>query len=163
MYSGKRQNSHRAELDARARAMIKEIGIAIREPPENSQTTGSVSRSLAFKHTTNPDYKSKLSKHRDIRGSGKYRHPQGVVVATFYFKKSNGKYHKCGHEELPATTDLPSVNFAAGDTKFQLHPSDGSVYFVTGSANAWFTHEVTCKCSKSGDWLRVSVPTFVFW
>ena len=166
MYSGKRQKSYMPALDGPARAMIQGVGITVKAPPANSTTTGSQSGALAFKHTHTSFQKllAQLSRHRDIRGRGAYRFPQGVAVATFWYQKTaDNKYIRDG-EDLPEAEDLPSVDFEAGtDVKFKLHPGDGSVYLMTGSANAFFTHKVTCNQSKSGDWLRVSVPTFVFW
>ena len=47
--------------------------------------------------------------------------------------------------------------------EFTLHLGGGSVYMMTGSTNTHFTHQVTCTPSKSGEWLRVCVPIFLFW
>ena len=152
-------------LDGPARAMIKGVGITVKAPPAKSTTTGSQSGGLVFKHTHTSFRKllAQLTRHRDIRGRGAYRFPQGVAVATFWYKKIDNKYFRAGGD-LPKAEDLPSVDFEAGeDIKFKLHPGDGSVYLMTGSANAFFTHKVTCNSTKSGDWLRVSVPTFLFW
>ena len=90
--------------------------------------------------------------------------PIYVAVVTFWFKKNrnNNKYERTGNGEMP--DQITSVDFSANkDEKFRLLPGDASVYVMAGSANAHFTHTVTCKTSTNGDWLRVSVPTFLFW
>ena len=107
---------------------------------------------------------AQISRHRDLEpGRRSYAMPQSTTVATRMFKRVGGKYVRTTGNEMPEPVDLPGVKFVAGQTKFTLHPGDGSVYMMTGSANAHFTHQVTCTPSKSGDWLRVSVPTFLFW
>ena len=91
MHSGKRQKSYMPALDGPARAMIQGVGITVKAPPAKSKTIGSQSGGLVFKHTHTSFRKrlAQLSRHRDIRGIGAHRFPQGVAVATFWYKKTD--------------------------------------------------------------------------
>ena len=176
MRSGTRLKEFRQEFDELARLMLEAVDIALRVGParrKGSETRGSITGAIAYKINELDDKSmtAQLSTHRDIEAARRsYGLPQSTTVSTRIFKldPNSSQYIHVNEllnvdENWPDLADLPGIKFVAGKKEFTLHPGDGSVYMMTGSANAHFTHQVTCTPSKSGEWLRVCVPTFLFW
>jgi hypothetical protein len=137
---------------------------------QTNSFTHAFTGALAFKVTRDANKKdfAQLAEHRDSKnGGGDFRYPQAVAVVTFWFKKDaqRNKYQRVGKGDTSSQNEMASVDFrgAGKSEKFQLPPGDASVYVMAGSANAYFMHKVTCNASSNCDWLRVSVPTFLFW
>ena len=173
MRGGNKLKPFRQEFDEIARLLLQAVDIELRVRPEKTSVSGSHTGAIAYKVNARKDKNMSaiLSRHRDLEpGRNSYGMPQSTTVSTRIFKldPNSSQYTHVDDllnvdENWPDLADLPGIKFVAGKKEFTLHPGDGSVYMMTGSANAHFTHQVTCTPSKSGQWLRVCVPTFLFW